>query len=287
MNEKYKILSVNGEFIAKADFSLPIENRAFRYGDGLFETMHANGQKIQFLHNHYNRLKKGANVLGLCLPKSFSESYLDSHIASLLNRCKLYQGAKVRIIVVRKTGGLYIPKYEDVDIIIEAEYLSKGNYELNKKGIILGVFFDVPKPNSTFLSFKSINALPYVLAGVYAKKNNFDDCLLVNNSGNIIEATSSNLFCIKDKTVYTPSLSSGCVDGVMRKNIIPIISDMGFEVIKANKLLLAQLQNMDEVFLTNAISGVVWVTGINNKRFYKRYAQKIVRNLNNQIFDIQ
>lgn len=285
MNKNYEIISVNGDFLKKKDAHLPFDNRAFRYGDGLFETMHANGQKVQFLNDHYQRLRQGAEILNLELPRDFSLNYLEQHLSALLNRCKLYQGVKIRVFVIRKNGGLYLPENNSSDIIIEAEYLSKGTYFLNEKGWVVGIFSDFVKPESPLFNFKSLNALPYVLCGIFAKKNSFDDALLINKNKQIVEASSSNIFCIKDKIIYTPALVSGCVAGVMRKNLIQILRKEGFEVVEKEALASDELLSMDEVFLTNAIAGIRWVSGIDNRRFYKKYTPKILGFLNQNAFE--
>lgn len=284
MDSKYQIVSVNGEFVSAVNFCVGSNSRAFRYGDGFFETMHANGQVVQFLNDHYDRIKYAAEVLSIDLPDNFTIDYLRSHIAGLLHRCRLYQGAKVRIIISRNSGGLYIPTNNKANVLIEAEYLSEGKYELNPNGIVVGIY---PEPmNVTKLSsFKSLNALPYIMAGVYASKNNFNDVLLVNKDSYIVEATSSNFFCIKDKTLYTPALKLGAVHGVMRKNLIAIAKKMGFEVKEESLLTEHNLLEMDELFLSNAVSGIRWITGLNKRRYFKRYSTKILRELNKQEFD--
>jgi len=283
MNNSYQILSVNGEYLSSLNYNVDRNSRAFRYGDGFFETMHANGQKVQFLDDHFSRLQTAAEVLSIELPDNFTIDYLQTHIAGLLHRCRLYQGVKVRIIVSRSEGGLYIPKNNNAQILIEAEYLSEGKYELNKDGIVVGVYNE-PLYATPICAFKTLNALPYIIAGVYASKNNYDDVLLINKDSYIVEATSSNLFCFKDKVLYTPALKLGAVHGVMRKNIIVVAQKMGFEVKSESLLTEHNLLEMDELFLTNAVSGIRWIAGLGKRRYFKRYSAKILRELNKQEF---
>ncbi len=284
MSSKYNIISFNGDYIQRLDLNISLDNRGFRYGDGLFETMHANGLEVQFLLEHIKRIIKGAKILKIILPSNFTFEYLSEHINGLLNRCKLYQGARVRIYIVRQEGGLYIPKSNSADVTIEASYLSKGPYELNADGLVVGVFKDTPRVKLPFGEFKSLNALPFVLAGVYASENKFNDVLLVDNNGFIVEATSSNLFCVNNKEVYTPALNTGCVNGIMRAKVIEISNSLGFKVIEKDNITEDNLLEMDELFLTNAVSGIKWVAGLNNRRYYKRYSMKILQELNRVAF---
>lgn len=280
MGNTFDILSFNQTYISKSEFSLDLSNRAFRYGDGLFESMHANGGEVQFLDAHYQRILKGAQVLKFDLPDYFSVQYLQNHISGLLQRCRLYQGARVKLSIFRSSPGLYIPKQNSVDVLIEASYLSKGPYELNNKGLVIDVFSEMPKPESPFSAFKSMNALPYVLAGVEVSKRSIDDILLLSPSGHIVEATSSNFFALSGSNLYSPSNELGCVEGVMKKQVLTLAQEHGFSIFKDAYLMPDDLLKMDELFLTNAVSGIKWIVAYKNKRYLKRQAARLVSALN-------
>ncbi len=281
----YNIISYNKIYLNASTFKIETSNRAFRYGDGFFETMHANGLEIQFARDHYNRILKAAEILKLELPDYFTFNFFKKQVSGLLARCKLFQAVRVKLTVYRVGEGLFITEAKNCDIVIEASYLGKGHYKLNDKGLKLGIFTEIPKPNIIFNTIKSINAQIYILAGIYARKKGFDDVLLVGEKGNIVEATSSNVFCIKGNTVYTPELSSGCVEGIIRKQIIEIARKNGFNVVETESLLPENLLEADEVFLTNAISGIRYVLAYKNKRYFKHTTQKFINELNNIAFN--
>lgn len=265
-------------------FKLSIANRAFKYGDGFFETMHVNGLKVQFIDTHFQRINKAAEVLKMEFPEFFSKEFLEKQIAGLLTRMKLFQGVRLRVSFIRSGEGLYKPHSNTCDLYIEANYLSTGLYELNDKGLTIGIYSENNFHKSFYSSFKTLNALPYILAANYAKQNGFDDVLLINAENNITEATSSNFFAVKKNTLYTPDLKLGCVAGVMRKQIIRIAKDVGYEV-QETLIKISDLEGMDEMFLTNTIAGIKYVSGFNKKRYYKRVARKLLRELNNQAFN--
>jgi branched-chain amino acid aminotransferase len=198
----------------------------------------------------------------------------------LLTRNKLFQAARVRVSLIRKAGGLYIPTDNSCDILIETTYAGLGPYELNCKGLTIGIYSDIPKPVTPLGTIKTNNALIYVLAGVYAQKNKLDDALLVNSSGHLVESTSSNLFAIDGKTVYTPSLKDGCVAGTMRKKMIELIRQSGFNVEEEAQIFPDDLLKMEEVFLTNAMAGIKWVAAYQNRRYYKKKSQQFINKLN-------
>ena len=280
MDNKYQLISFNKEYISTDNFRLELSNRAFRYGDGFFETMHANGLDIQFVEEHYKRIIKATKILKLNLPDFFSLEFLKNQISGLLTRRKLFQAARIKLTIYRTGEGYYIPNSNSSDILIEAFYLGKGPYELNSEGIIIGIYDEMHKPKSIYSSIKSINAQFYIMAGIFAKENRFDDVLLLNEEGFIIEATSSNIFVVKGKTIITPNLTMGCVEGIMRDQIISIAQQLGYKVLY-NNITPKDLLNMDELFLTNAIVGVKYVSGYKNKRFFKRTASKLMHELNN------
>jgi branched-chain amino acid aminotransferase len=130
-----------------------------------------------------------------------------------------------------------------------------------------------------FSKFKTINSLLYVQAAIYANQNNFNDSLILNGEGNIIESSSSNVFIASNGVLYTPPLDDGCVGGIMRMNVINLAINNGIKVyeysLKPQNLLIA-----DEVFLTNAIKGIEWVGGFQNKRYYNSLSRKIIDFLN-------
>jgi branched-chain amino acid aminotransferase len=143
----------------------------------------------------------------------------------------------------------------------------------------IGIYEDMTKPITLYSSIKSINAQFYILAGIYAKEKKYDDVLLLNNDGYIIEATSSNVFFVKDNIITTPSLASGCVSGIMRNKVIGLIEKLGYKI-NFNNININYLQNCDEIFLTNAIVGVKYISGYKEKRFSKKISLKLINELN-------
>jgi branched-subunit amino acid aminotransferase/4-amino-4-deoxychorismate lyase len=284
MNREYDIISVNQNYQLASDYRVELSNRAYRYGDGFFETMHANGCQVQFLDDHFARMQYAASLLHLQLPDYLTLEFLNKQIAGLLSRCKLFQGARVKASFIRIGDGYYIPGSLDCDVIMEASYIGKGFYELDEKPLIIGLYEEHPKPKVEYLKVKSLNAQPYILAGIYARENQLNDVLLVNDQGFIVEATSSNLFGVYEKNLITPSLDTGCVQGIMRKQIVKLGGQLQYKV-DANAFITKEdLLSMDELFLTNSIVGIRSVTAFENRRYFKKNAQKLLMELNKQAF---
>lgn len=274
----------NGEYIKKESFQLSVNNRSFRYGDALFETIHANGREVQFFEKHFERLKHGMKKLKMNIPNTFNELKIKHEISGLLSRNKLFQGARVRLSIYRNEGGLYTPKTNETSYIIEAERLDDEVYVLNKKGHKIDIFSEIPKTINYFSELKSSNSLLYVLAGIFKSENKLDDCLLINENKNITEAVSSNIFIVKGNSIYTPSLDEGCIPGIMRDTILDISSNLGFIVFDDCILIQSDLLQADEIFLTNAIAGIRWVVAFQEKRYYNKVSQQLIKELNKFAF---
>lgn len=280
---KYVIL--NGEPLKLDEPVFLHSNRAFRYGDAVFETMHANGTEVQFFDEHYERMTNAAIKLKMNLPDDFNKSLLYAEIKSLLVRNKLFQGAKVRFSIFRNGAGTYMPETNRISYIIETEKLPTDKYELNQKGLIIDIYNEIRKPINTFSFFKTSNSQLYVMASIFCKENKFDDVFILNENGNIIEASSSNLFLVKQNQLYTPSLEEGCVQGIMRNKIIEIAIGQKYTVFEDCRITIDDLLHADEVFLTNTVNGIKWVMAFRSRRYFNKVSKSLLSGLNKMVFN--
>ncbi|MBT3209657.1 MAG: aminotransferase class IV [Bacteroidetes bacterium] len=276
-----KYCSLNGKFFQSNKSVLTIQNRSFRYGDGLFETMRANGKEVFFFENHLERLMSGMKILKMKVPLSLNISNLRYEINSLFDKNHYYQGARVRLSVFRNEGGYYTPITNEISYLIEIEKLSTSYYELNAKGLIIDFYSEIYKSHNKFANIKSNNAQLFVLAGIYKTEKGLDDCIIQNSSENIVETISSNIFFVVGDKIFTPNIQSGCVNGVMRKQIISIAKSR-FEVIET-ELNENICMEAEEVFITNAIQGINWVMGLGQKRFFSKISRLLISELNNKL----
>ena len=283
--DNIKHISFNGKIYAEENFKQDINNRAFLYGDGLFETIHSSGGKIHFFYEHINRLIKSMNVLKMEVPVRFSIDTigLQREILRLINKNKYQKAARIRITVYRKSGGLYTPKNNEVNYLIQIEKLEYPDYQINKKGLSIDIFEDIAKPNNILSNLKLTSSVFFVLAGIYKTEKKLDECIILNEKGNMVEALSSNLFLVKENNIYTPPLSSGCLNGIMRSKIIDIAKSLNYTVSDKAPLNSKDLIAADEVFLTNAISGIKWVLAFKQRRYYNKVSKLLVNKLNSQV----
>jgi branched-chain amino acid aminotransferase len=274
-----RYICYNGEHMPADAPVVPVTNRAFCFGDGVFETIRCLNSEPLFFVNHYTRLRQALFLLKIDLPKEYTESYFRKQIYSLLQQNRLYKGASVKIVVYRGGSGKYIPENNTGEYIITAQPLETESYVLNEKGIHIGIYDEILKPINVFSSFKNCNSLIFVMAGIYKTEKKLDDCLICNQEGRFIESISSNFFMVKNHKLLTPAVESGCVDGTMRRTIFEIAQQLNIPVIEIPGATKSDLLDADEVFLTNAHVGIKWVLAFGNKRYFHTMSNKLMNEL--------
>jgi len=276
-------INFNGEIIPDSAV-LTTKNRAFRYGDGLFESMRTFHHHIPFLSQHLIRLSRGMKLLGYKACSCINEENLKSMIIELCKKNDIEESARIRLSIFRKDGGLYAPIKDEFDFIIETSPMPAAEYQLNSKGLIIGIAKSVTKSVGPFSNIKTSNALNLVLAAREAKMHSWDDALILNDRGYIAEATSSNIFIVKNKSIFTPPIEDGAMDGIMRQQIALLVKNTDYKL-RIKSLLPKDFETANEIFLTNAVRGIIRVVGFYNKRFYNETAKFLNPQLNNLILE--
>ncbi len=268
-------LNFNGKLLHAPDVKIPYHNRAFRYGDGFFETIRSFRGKPLWMQQHFDRMKKSAQLLKFSLPANATPDFFSQKISELLKANGHIAGARVRLSIFRDAGGFYRPDGDHSGFLIESLPLKTERYQLNREGLVAGIFDEIRKPVNPLSNIKSSNALLYILASVFARENGWNDALILNSAGYLAEATSSNIFLVKEGRIHTPDLSQGCVEGVMRSTILTLLAKEGYSIHECT-LLPEDLLDVDEMFFSNTISGVQWVKGFENKRYYHNISSRII-----------
>jgi branched-chain amino acid aminotransferase len=220
--------------------------------------------EVQLAELHFERLMASLHLLHFDAPHHFTRSYFARLIAELCSRNNHTQLARIRLTFFRADGGLYHPVDNHPNFIIQSWDLDKQVIELNDRGLIIDVFPEARKSCDKFATIKSNNCLPYIMAAMYGRQHRLDETILLNAHGRVADTTIANLFIVSDKQLITPPLGEGCVCGVMRKHIIDM--DLPFKVIE-KPLSIADVEDADEVLLTNAITGVRWVGQFRDSRY--------------------
>jgi branched-chain amino acid aminotransferase len=272
------LINFNGEIVPEDTKLVGISNRAFKYGDGLFESMRFMKGRLKFADLHAARLQKGMKALKIEGSAQLDAWFLNEKTEELARRNKLKNG-RLRLTVFRDSDGLYTPLQNKMAWCLEIKPLDEPRYFLNPKGLIVDVFSELPKSTNYLSNIKTCNSLTYVMAGLFKAQNKLDEAILLNQSGFLCEASAANIFIYYQKHLYTPALSEGCVEGVMRQVIIDIARQINIPVTEA-QINPDILYEADEVFLTNASRGIQSVMGFGIKRYFNELSKVLIEELN-------
>jgi branched-chain amino acid aminotransferase len=266
-------INYDGQLLRSGAPLLTAANRSFRYGDGLFETLMVHDGRLCLGSYHFDRLFSGMRFLSI--RETFKREVLEAQILELCQKNGDPPRSRVRVVVFRDDGT--DPISSTPHYIIESWPLP-GESALNDKGLVIDVFPDGRKACDTLANLKSNNYLLYTLATLYAQKHALDDCLVLNSQDRLADSTIANLFYVSKGRFFTPPLSEGCVAGVMRRHLLQNMPSAGFFVVERS-VTPEDLLNADEIFLTNAIKGIRWVSSFRTAKFTNRLTTNVYNEL--------
>jgi branched-chain amino acid aminotransferase len=269
------MINFNGELLFEESIKLSSENRGFKYGDAIFETIKVSNQKVIFWEDHYFRLMASMRMLRMKIPMQFTLEFLEQEILKTVAVQDQFSSFRVRLNVYRKDGGLYTPKTNEIDYLIDV----KANTYQTKEIYSVDVFKDFYSYSGLLSTIKTNNRMVNILASIYAKENDLDNCVLINEKKGVVEVANANIFILKGTVIKTPALTEGCIKGVVRGKIIEIISKNKEYTLEETNISPFEIQKADEVFITNAIIGVQSVTNYKKKNFTADFSNKISKSL--------
>ncbi|NVK53642.1 MAG: aminotransferase class IV [Flavobacteriaceae bacterium] len=269
------MLNFNGKLIPVSTFSISNNNRAFKYGDAIFETILVLQNKVVFWEDHYFRLMASMRMLRMEIPLEFTLEYLQEEILKTVNATNSLN-TRVRLSIYRKDGGYYAPTTNQVDFLIE---VSENLYQ-TKEAYTIDLYKDFYNYSGLLSTVKTTNRMLNTMASIYMNENELDNCILMNEQKSIVEATNANVFIIKDCVIKTPKLEDGCIKGIARKKVIEILKKHPDYIIEETSISPFEMQKADEVFLTNTIMGVQPVTSYKKKKYTTIIGKKIAASYN-------
>ncbi len=260
------MINQNGSLKSRDDFNLSLDNRAFKYGDGIFDTLKFEDGIICFLEDHYFRLMSSMRMLRMRIPFDFTLDYYEKQIRFTLEANSLNSKARVRVNVFRKDGGLYTPLTNEINFLIETNALSTPS---SNEIIEIELFKDFPLASGLLSTIKTNNRMVNILGSIFAKENDFQNCILINEKKELVEALNANIFLIRGNEILTPSLDSGCINGIVRKKLIELLKKQDKFIVKEQSISPFDLLKVDEVFLTNSIHEIQSVDRYRKKKYAK------------------
>ncbi|HLF53524.1 aminotransferase class IV [Flavobacterium sp.] len=276
------MINFNGT-IQSSDANLLVNNRAFLYGDGVFETVKIIDNKILFLEDHYFRLMSSMRVVRMEIPMNFTMEYFEEQILSLAKANNFSASARARITVYRNDGGYYLPHENTISFLIHTTSLENTLYLIDKIAYEVDLYKDFYVTKQLLSSIKTTNKIINITGSIFAHENGLDNCLLLNDSKNVIEALQGNIFMLLDGKLITPPVSEGCLNGVMRKQIIVLAKKIANLEVVEEPISPFDLQKADELFITNVIKGIQPITKYRKKEYGSDLANDLLIRLNAQV----
>lgn len=272
------MVNFNGTLVETTANSLE-DNRGFLFGDGVFETFKIVNNSVLYLEDHYFRLMSSMRILRMEIPMRFTLEFLEEQIIELVQANGLENSARVRMTVYRNSGGFYLPETNEINYLIQCSDLKSQQYLLNSSTYEVDLFKDFYITKQLLSTIKSTNKAVQITGSIFAKENDLQNCLLLNDSKNVIESLNGNIFMMKDGKLSTPPVSEGCLNGIMRKQVIAAAKQMEVEVAE-EAISPFDLQKADELFVTNVIIGVQPISKYRKKEFENSFAAKMIAHLN-------
>ncbi|GEL09434.1 branched-chain amino acid aminotransferase [Flavobacterium glycines] len=273
------MINFNGTLVTQ-ESNILTQNRGFLYGDAVFETVKIVNSKVLYLEDHYFRLMASMRVVRMEIPMHFTMEYFEEQLLVLVDKMGISESARVRITVFRNDGGYYLPIDQTVSFLVHATALDTILYSFEEKDYEVDLFKDFYITKQLLSSIKSTNRMLNVTASIFANENGLDNCLLLNDVKNVIEAIQGNIFMVVGERLVTPPVSEGCLNGVMRKQVLNLAKTIqGLEV--AEEIISPfDLQKADELFITNVIKGIQPITRYRKKTFKTNVSRQLVEKLN-------
>lgn len=245
---------INGKFYSKKDANISIFDHGFLYGDGIFETLRTYNGRVFKIDEHMDRLFHSAKLVKLQIP--LAKKQLKQAIISTIEKNKLRE-AYIRLTISRGRGELKYSVESNPNIVIIAKEFIPYKKNIHEKGVSVITY----NAERVLPEVKSTSCLPLVLAKSEATKKGCFDALLVDSNSFITEGTVSNVFFIKENTVYTPK--DNILKGITRGIVIKIVKRIA--KIMETKIKKEEIYSFDECFLTNTSAEIAPVNKIDGK----------------------
>lgn len=235
---------------------IPVSDRGFQYGDGLFETLAVENEAPAFLSRHLERLRTGCNRLSIRYPGD------DILTQEAVRICKASRSAILKIIVTRGSSSRGFRISNDVPPTRVLSIHPRPDYPIDFQAT--GIHTILCKNrlgiNPALAGLKHLNRLEQILARNEWDSPRIQEGLMLDSDGNIIEGTMSNLFVIRRGSLSTPDLSRCGVAGITRALVLELAQGNGIPV-EVKRIVVDDVENADEVFVTNSVIGVWPVVG--------------------------
>lgn len=263
-NEEDWLVYVNGDLVKWREAKVSVFDRAFQYGDGVFEGMRCYDGKIYKLKEHTDRLFRSAGMIGIKMPISKEEF---AEAVKLVVRENGFSSAHIKPVVSRGTAwklGLDPRNTTEPTIVIPARPIGKSMFDAERGFRLASV--SVRKTPAMCLDprVKSCNYLVHIIARAEAVASGADEAVIYDIHGYIAEGAGDNIFLVKEGVLYTPEVQDA-LEGITRNTILDLARQEGIPACET-RLSSYDLYNAEEVFVTGSGAGVLPVTEVDGRK---------------------
>jgi branched-chain amino acid aminotransferase len=272
------MVNINGEIYPNDDAFISIFNTSLISGDLIFENLIVSSNKVLFYEEHYFNLLSSMRILKIKIPMSFTPEFLEEQLLSLYIKSGFVnEKILMRILICNNVASNINPT--SVNYYIYDAH--KIDYSINNfEEYTLDVFKDYFKNTGLLSNLTTNNQLIQRIGLRYCEENDFNDCVILNNSKIISETLNGNIFMIMNDKVLTPSLKDGSNNNVIRSKIIELVNNdiEGYEIIE-QPLSVFDIQKSDELFISNINFGIQPVRKFRKKVFTDKITSLIKNKL--------
>jgi branched-chain amino acid aminotransferase len=274
------MFNFNGKFLNEDAAFLDAKNRGLQLGDAVYEELRVVNGDIIFLEEHYLRLMSSMRILRMEIPMNFTMEFMEEEILNTISRQGSNESIGIKFTVFRNSGVDFTVTDNSISYILTTTNLQNPFFIINDDDYEVELFKDFYKNSSMLSNLDTNNKILNVVAGVYAKENDYHDCLLLNERKQVVESLHGNIFLAKGKVIKTPPLTDGCLNGILRKKVMDIVSKLDEYELQEDSISPFELQKADELFAVNSIEGIISITKYRKKNFTNATSKNLVGKLN-------
>ena len=278
----------NGKFVKSEEAKVPVMTHAIHYGTSVFEGLRGywNSKNLNIfrLDDHIKRFRNSGKIYSITL--NFTNKEISNAIIQLCKKNNVKQSCYIRPFYFVGEYGINLNVTEKAPTHTAIVMFEFGDL-FNKNGIKAGVsswrrIQDISTPPLAKMGGNYLNS---ILATQEAKRNGYDESILLDHLGNVSEAPGENIFILRNRNIITPPASSSALEGITRESVMEIAQDQGYKIIE-REIPRTELYLADEIFLTGTAAEITPVISIDGKEIGNGRAGKITKQISSIYSDI-
>jgi branched-chain amino acid aminotransferase len=274
------MFNFNGKLLNEEDKILNAKNRGLQWGDAVYEELRVVSGEVIFLEEHYLRLMSSMRILRMEIPMNFTMEFMEEEILKTVSKEDLKITKCVKFTVFRNDENDDALANNSISYFITTYILPNSFYMLEDNEYEVELFKDYYKNASMLSNLDTTNKILNVVGRIYAQENDYQDCLVLNEQKQVVESLQGNIFLIQKNVIKTPPLTDGCLNGVLRRKLIEIISKLEDYELQELSISPFELQKADELFTINVIDGITSITKYRKKLYSNTVAKNLIGKLN-------